>query len=559
MNWLLNRLATVVAAAVMTGLIGTFLGAAFIGIDFGTHYDEYYFVDAMLRAIENLDLQHGFYTYNGLYFVPGFVYLIADAWPQIEAFRAAIAAHPARPVDLMAVPEAGLLIEHLRATATSGSFLIHVRMIFAAVTALSILWVYLAARTLFPDSRAAPLLGAAFVAMSWEIVSHARFVAPDTLLMQFAALQLFLLARFSRATSPGASIGWALMSAVAGGLGFGIKLTGVFLILPPVFLLAFPVGGAAMFAWRARLALLVGVVAAFLAVFVVTTPGAIWDPLHFLGHIDYEKFNYTQIPPHHPHRIDGLLPKLALFAEWFALDLASPVAVVSMAMSGVAVAGLIVLARVSPALLLAMAAFLAIDLWFLAQHAGVYIRNCLIATPFIALAFAGGCRWIGELSLQRAAIWWLAVAGFAVAFSVNTYRIFDTAWSIPQSSRAMVLDEFRAWTESDAGRTVWLSPGLVNALGGDIAGLLSCGDAGIGFADPDDLAALFYAEREWWEWPANRPGFIDRVFSSHEINYDYVPSWEGHREKDRINVLRFDRLSVVGADASRFRPCQVRE
>ena len=156
-----------------------------------------------------------------------------------------------RPVDLMAVPEAGMLIEHLKATATSDGFLIHLRLIFAAITALTVLWVYLAGRTLFPDSYIAPLLGAAFVGLSWEVVSHARFVAgyladaircPAT-----AGARAFFAGREPRC-------GDRLGSYRGGGwrprprrqADRGVPRIAV------VFILAFPAGGAAMFDWRGR-------------------------------------------------------------------------------------------------------------------------------------------------------------------------------------------------------------------------------------------------------------------------------------------------------------------
>ena len=117
-----------------------------------------------------------------------------------------------------------------------------------------------------------------------------------------------------------------------------------------------------------------------------------------------------------------------VFAGFFAMDVPSPVTLVSMVMTAVAVGGLVVLARVAPALLFAVAGFMLIDLWFLAQHKGVYIRNCLLFVPFIALAFAAGCRWIGELSMQRASTWWAAVAAFSVVFAINVFWLFETAW-----------------------------------------------------------------------------------------------------------------------------------
>jgi len=559
MNWLRQYTAELISTAVLAVLIGLFLAAAFIGIDFGRHYDEFYFVDAMKQAIDDFDLFHGHYTYGGLYFVPGFIYLIIDAWPDIQTVREALAAHPMRPVDLQSMPSAQALAGTLHGIVDGERFILGIRRIFVCISALTILWVYLAGRVLFTDSRVAPLLGAAFVALSWEVGYHARFVAPDTMLMQFAALQLLFLARFSRAGSPSTAIAWIMLAAVVGGLGVGVKMTGVFLALPIGLMLAFPAGGAAMFDVKGRLVLIAATAAAFLSAWIITSPGPLWDALHFAGHLDYEWLNYTQLPPDHPYRVEGFLGRISVFGVWLGAYLGSPYMMLSLMMTAVAAMGLVVLGKVRASLLLGLIGFAAVYLVFLAEHRAVYVRNLLVLVPFVAISFAAGCRFLITLSLERAPIWWSGVAVTIVVAMLNTFWMFDAAGSINSTTRASIIADFKTWAESDADRPVLLSPALVETMGADVAALLRCDEAGIGVGSSNALAALYYAEQPWRRWRANQPGFVEKVFGSREINYVFAPSWEGNHVGDRIMVVHRERLEQLGADPTTYRVCRARE
>lgn len=548
-----------ISIAILVVLLIVYLAAALIGIDFGRHYDEFYFADAMKAAITEFDLFHGHYTYGGLYFVPGFVYLIVDAWPDVQAVRDALAAHPVRPVDLSTMPSAAVLATTATSIVESDDFILHMRMIFAAISALSIIWVYLAARVIFPDSYAAALLGAAFLALSWEVGYHARFVAPDTMMMQFAALQLLFLAKFARSRTPAAAIAWMMLAAVAGGLGVGVKMTGVFLALPIGMMLAFPHGGAAAFDWRGRLALIAGTAAAFLASWIMTSPGPLWDGLHFAGHLDYEWLNYTQLPADHPYRVDGFAQRLVVFGVWLSSALASPYAFIAIPMAVIAIGGGVVLGRVVPMLILGIVTFALVYMIFLAQHRGVYIRNLLVLSPIVALMFGAGCRYIISAAVERAAVWWTVVTVALFAIIMNTTWLFSAALSVDETTRDTILRDFKDWAEADDERRLMLSPGLVEALGSDIASLLRCEAQGLGVDDPTAVVAMFYREQSWRDWKANQPGFVERVFASREINYTYAPSWEGKQVAHRIVVITRERLTAMGADATAFRRCRVRD
>lgn len=559
MRFARRYLADLISASALFCLVAIFMSAVLIGVDFGQHYDEFYFSDAMRTAIEQFNLFHGHYTYGGLYFVPGFVYLTVDAWPEIQAVRDALAAHPVRPVNLSNLPSAQVLAGTLMDIVDSEAFILEMRIVFASISALTIVWVYMAGRVLFPDSRVTALLGAACVALSWEVGYHARFVAPDTLMMQFAALQLLFLARFARAEHSSSAIAWIMLAAVAGGLGVGVKMTGVFLALPIGLILAFPLGGAAPFDWRGRLALIFATAAAFIGTWVITSSEPLWDALHFTGHLDYEWLNYTQLPEDHPYRVDDIPGRFAVFAMWLGGYLGSPFMVLAFVVAFMAVSGAVVLARSRPSILIALIGFALVYMAFLAQHRGVYVRNLLVLVPFFAICVAAGCRYVIAIALERASVWWGGIAIVVGIMITNTIWLYDAAATIQTTSRETILRDFKDWAEGDADRQLLLSPALVETLGSDVAALLRCDEPGIGVDQAEDLAALFYREQSWRVWQANRPGFFEHVFSSMEINYVFAPSWEGRHVDSRIMVVKRPRLADLKVDATTYRACQVRE
>jgi len=195
---------------------------------------------------------------------------------------------------------------------------------------------------------------------------------------------------------------------------------------------------AGRFDWSRRLVLVLATGVLMAAVFFVTTPGALWDPFRFIGHIYFEILNYTKLPVDHPYFVGGLAERFWVYAVWLATAVPSPWLVPSLALTSVAGLGALWLVRNERMLLFALLAFAAIYLWFVAQHPGVYVRNGLMLVPALALLFAAGCRFVGNLAMSRAPVFWpVVVVGLSIAAG-NAYWLYDSAMSIRNGSRAAV-------------------------------------------------------------------------------------------------------------------------
>src|SRR5262249_43799259 len=132
-------------------------------------------------------------------------------------------------------------------------------------------------------------------AFSWELGYHARWLATDTPLTQFCALELFLLCGAWRARSLGSFTAWYCGAAAAAAAVFACKLTGTLAVLP-VMLTPFLVKGLP--SKRARLGFFgLGMFVFFVAGFALT-PASFLDPLRFLqvlrgGSEDYNTSSHT--------------------------------------------------------------------------------------------------------------------------------------------------------------------------------------------------------------------------------------------------------------------------
>src|SRR5262249_49907102 len=143
------------------------LVTGFRGLDFGHHWDEKGFQIAPVKTM----LTHG-QLLPGFYGYPSFDYWISAA---------------------ALLPDIGIVwnqkshrVEALTNVLSSQTYLLRDRGVFLIITSLSVLWVYLLVfwwRETWPEA----MLAACFLAFSWEVAYHLRWIATDGMLMAFGA------------------------------------------------------------------------------------------------------------------------------------------------------------------------------------------------------------------------------------------------------------------------------------------------------------------------------------------------------------------------------------
>ena len=480
------------------------------GLDFGMHWDErHYQIGPVKTMVQTGILLPNYYGY------PSFVYWVNTA----SALR-----------ELPAVWRSPDRKQRLLAVMDTHEFLLRLRAIYLVLSSLSLVWVYwlvLSWRDSVPEAFAA----AAFLGLSWEVAYHLRWIATDSMLMQFGALTMLLAFRFQLEPHRPRLLH---LAAIAAGFGCGTKYPGGLLIVPVVIAAA-----CTAHEWRAVRRRLLGVGALFAGAYLVTTPATILHPGPFLHAIRYEIGHYASgheghsVAPGGEH-VMRMLAYLggAVFSAW---------PVLALSVFALCLLGCYATVRDGkPALVLL--SFPVLYLAYFATQRAMVVRNLLVLVPFLAVMAARGAGWLWEQRSAARVLRPLTAITAAIVLLMNAGWLVYAAETIPLRRSDAYVRQAAAFLSSGIQGPVWISPRLRIQL------------AAQGWVRPsgvvdDPLRAerlVLYASEgmtRWQEWPANRPWLTERWFGPHEVNFNIYPSWWGD---DRIIVMSRQRaLSIA--------------
>ena len=492
-----------------------FLWTGVRGIDYGEHWDEGFQVQLTQRAVAEETLLPGWYNY------PSVTYWLALASLSPEALSADYSeVHTRGPLGV-GEPVKGLasIKEELTQAIQAPGFLLRMRGVFLFVSALTVLGVFLAARR-----RAGPwesLFAAGLVATSWEVAYHARWVAPDMILTALVALCIAAILRAHEGK------GCLISVAVLAGLATGTKYTAGLLLLPLLLLW-----------WRTppernprRLA---GALAAFCGAFLVSTPGAVLQPIRFWRDIAFERFHYSV--GHYGFGVDSGFEHLGLMLQWIGVSLSSPYAPLALLVTFLALVGAVSSWRRDR--LEAVLLLLVPVIWvlFFATQKVLFVRNLLPVAPFIALFAARGLTNIASSLPDRAR----ALPGLlgACVLILNGAWMWDASASIRERQEASRddLGELQRWLETERGeRSVYFSEPLARELYAKLG--VQPDWLIVDQKAPADLAAFRPAEVAVGAFPgdptgtlkSNLPGCLVASFGPREVNWEWYTTWREPR------------------------------
>jgi hypothetical protein len=543
------------AHTICLALITNALVTGWLGLDFGGHWDEWYCIEGVANGIKDLSLLPREYTYGGMYFNIGFLLLLPHALPLLPGILQAIAANPTRPLEVDRYPAIVSAKTQLLALVHEPGFLLDLRAAYLVIAALTAVWVYLMLRRLFPSQVLAALAGVGFIASSWEVAYHSRFVAVDAMLMQFAALTFLLIGEALFRREPRQAAVWLAAAAAAAGFGLGCKLTGVFMIMP-VLTAAF-LHPDLRRGIRSRAAMVLGLVFVFAFSFFLTTPGSVLDPIRFAAAILYEGDSYSHSPVL-PFLVAGPGNYLWLMAVWLFAIVPSSAMALALPMSAVTGLGFYTLWRRQRVLVWCIMAYVVPLIGFFLTFTHILlVRNALVLVPLTAVAFGAGVHTLYELARPRT-VGWLVPLGVAAAVLYNIAWLWIAADSIYRSDPASYAGRLLDYMAAQPDRDFRLSPATVTMLKPDASPRLVCVEDG-GVPVTDASGVVFMAsEPKWDQWVSNHPGFFDLTISSREINYDYYPTWYGKNFDHRIEVLSADNAKKMNMNFEGFQPCRAR-
>ena len=482
-----------------------------MGIDFGYHWDENQQFILVRNSLETGIFLPGWYKYPSVTYwlsLSGTLPHAVLAWPLVNG-------------DWQAT------FAHLIQVTKTPSFLLQVRTLFLLITMLSIIWVYLQP-LVRGDSRLEGLLAAALLGFSWEIAYHARWIAPDTILMQFGALTL-LFAALSIQQPQNKS--WLYLAAAAAGLACSTKYPGGLLIVP-VMIVAY--------SNNRKIISFIPVFIIFTITYLAFTPGTLLEPIRFIKSVGYELRHYSSgfseqvISPGVPHLGRMLNYLLQVLFSHFR-----PIAWIFSLLSFV---GAYAFFKTSRTHFLLLTIFPTLCLLYFSTQTVMRARNLLVLAPYLALLSAHGAQHIWERLKQPKlrSVWFTFVTAIVV---INAIWLVYAAWSIQARDNERFTAAMVEYVRKKPNNDFWASEEIWRQVGKLETEL------------PDNLRhfpvsgggyLVFYASEGMEnpnDWPGNRPGLATRIFGTWEVNFDYYPRWAG---EDRILIMPIEKARQIG-------------
>jgi hypothetical protein len=416
---------------------------------------------------------------------------------------------------------------HLVHALDTTAYRLRVRRFFLVISSLTIVWVYLTGLVLGRGAWTA-LFGAALVATSWEVAYHARWAAPDGPLMQWAALSLLGAAfalRYDETRPPNGerdTSRWAWrFSAVAAGAAVGTKYN------------AWPLVVALMVARGrgrpTRVAIEVGVVA--VGAFLVTTPGAFFQPVQFVSGLQHVWTHYTTADGQ--HAVGAGIPHLLAELRYLGTALWSPWAALAVPLAALAIPGAVDLVRRRPRAGIVIVGFPLGYLCYFAAHRLFIARNVLITAPFIAVLVAWGAG-VCFARMRSFALRTAVVVLLAGVIAVDAVWLVGAARSrVGAASLRGVADDFGRQGELCA------TPSVVAAFARAEVALPSNVMASCATALQ---VALYRFDLPIGVLPAYGPRV--NAYGREEVNYTYYPDWVGG---EPVLLLAVGRARGLGA------------
>jgi 4-amino-4-deoxy-L-arabinose transferase-like glycosyltransferase len=486
-------------------------------LDYGEHWDEAFQVQMVQHSVEQETLLPGWYNYPSVSYWLSFAALTPEL---LEADWSGVGTHGPLAVGAPIKGSAAAQAQLLEATRTPG-FLLRMRMLFLCVSALSILGVFCAVRKTAGNWEA--LFAASLIATSFELAYHSRWVAPDAVLTGVVALSLAALLKIYR--SGGSLVCLGLLAGIA----TGTKYTAGLLLLPILFV------------WwhtsteRQPRRLLVGL-ASFLGAFLVTTPGALLQPVRFWRDVAFERFHYGEAG-HYGFTVEPGWEHLSLSLRWLSSDLGSHYTPLALFITFLALVGAVSSWRRDRTEAVLILIFPLAWLLFFSTQKVLFVRNLLPLAPCFALLSARGLSYISSSMPGRAKAIPLALgAGLLLA---NATWLYTASGSIIRKNQGedSSTSELLSWLATGRDeRSVFLSEALARELYGELNQSLPPGCT----ADPNEeteLAAFRPSEVALGAFPgdptgtlrSNLPGCMVTSFGPKEVNWEWYTTWREPR------------------------------
>jgi len=546
------------AAFAMVWVMGVSYVTGLAGVDQGLHWDEWYDVALVREAIEQRTMQRPPYhdelhlIYYGMYTVPSKLVVLWHAAEDIPFAIAEVLRAPQWPWDPDRYPTIVSMRTELLTFVETDQFKIETRRVYVTFAALAPLFVFLTVLNLRPKDYVAAVAAAALHALSFEVATHARWIAVDATQASMTALELWLLSRAFRPLSRLGAASTILLAGAAAGLVLSCKVTGVFAFLPVLVLpftrrLQFPL-------LRERFALAACAFLLGCMVFDFITPGFVGDPFNLFHTIAQTRSDYSDT--HLANAVDAPFEHAYRVGLYFTFFVGSPFRVVAALFAAIGVFGAWRLWRRHRLYAGLCVLFAAPLLAVLLNQPLMVVRNYIQLTPIYDIAFGMGVAGV----LVRLRRWPRLAQGLvgllALAFVANGASLAHAAWTIRHTTLETIQQDTVDYV-AEQGYDIFVSPRLRSALGERLTARYDC-DADRAEADDDTRVVIYYRDQDRRGWIANRVDLQERVFAPRVVNFHFHTLWRGRFEEQRTVVLPMQSADAMDLSTAGLRYCQPR-
>ncbi|HSM70529.1 MAG TPA: phospholipid carrier-dependent glycosyltransferase [Anaerolineales bacterium] len=474
-----------------------------MGIDFGKHWDERKLIKSVRDSIPNGEIIPGWYNYPSL----TYDLVVASSSPEI------LSAYFYNRPEFKSSMETWF---------SSKPMILRARAVFLFTTSLTMLWIFFLAFK-WTGYWITGLLGSAVFASSWEIAYHARWLAPDGILMQFGILTIVLV--FAAIYSdPGRSrYIWLTSAAVTAGLACGTKYYGgIFLV--PVLIGVIKIVRDAGSGWVKSAVLFASQILVFAVVFLLVTPGILVEADKFIQDVQFEIEHYQS--GHPGYGVNPGIEHASLLFFYISLVAFSKHSGISVLFFILIMIGFFVTIRDSWNKLETWV-FLSVPLLYIpymSLQKVMFVRNYLLLFPFLAILAARGvlAAWYSYPLRRYRALRLLIGGGLVLALSINLAWLYSSAKSISTREHVDQTQELHWYLLKNDQTKYYVSAPTYRFIPAENLNTLS------NIVDQPSQADFYmFLSHEVANPQANRLGTYTPIFGPFEVNFDYYPSWDG--------------------------------
>lgn len=482
------------------------------GIDFGYHWDEHRITDSIKQSAKDGLFLKRWYNYPSASFYIALLGVIPEVY-NVDAVD---------KYDLNNIHEDNI------SRSSKDAIKFRIRKIFLFITLLSSIILFFLIY-LWRKNYIEAFLGSTILLASWELQYHARWIAPDGLMMTFGFLSLCIM--FISIKSKNLSTILLRVAAIFVGITCSTKYPGGIFLLP-LFYSAYLIHANKKNYITVLIREYLFLIIIFIISFIAFTPGALLEPFKFIHDVSAE-VNHYKYGNHGGYNVNSIFQHSWLMSKYIAYIMLSKYPIIAFTFFIFSCIGFLNLVTKNTRLAIWFLIVPVVYLFYFSMQKVMIVRNLLVLFPFQALLASRGIMTLVKY-FQNQYLQKVLLFGVFAILLINILWITNAANSIQQKE---IIDNNKnvvSFIEKRHNINYFLTPAVIKYsyiheqnLPKNIVHILDQADKIIFLSNE-------ITNREMWI--INKPGIYKVISGTFEVNWDYYASWKGD-----IRILAVDK------------------